>query len=86
MSPEQAELKSVEVDTRTDVYSLGALLYELLAGVPLFDTHELLKAGLDEVRRAIREKEPVRPSAAVGLMPLISWSALQSAVNFSHPN
>jgi eukaryotic-like serine/threonine-protein kinase len=62
MSPEQAALTSVDVDTRTDIYSLGVLLYELLVGSTPFDTGELLKAGLDEIRRVIREQEPVRPS------------------------
>jgi eukaryotic-like serine/threonine-protein kinase len=62
MSPEQAGLASTDIDTRTDIYSLGVLLYELLAGSTPFDTGELLKAGLDEIRRVIREQEPVRPS------------------------
>src|SRR5438874_4089628 len=62
MSPEQAALSSVDVDTRTDIYSLGVLLYELLTSSTPFETQELLKAGLDEIRRVIREQEPVRPS------------------------
>src|SRR6266576_2649501 len=62
MSPEQTEITSVDIDTRSDIYSLGVLLYELLTGKTPFDTNELLKAGLDEMRRTIREVEPVRPS------------------------
>jgi serine/threonine protein kinase/tetratricopeptide (TPR) repeat protein len=63
MSPEQTSLTSLEVDTRTDIYSLGVLLYELLAGSTPFNTAELLKTGLDEIRRVIREQEPQRPSS-----------------------
>src|SRR5467141_45336 len=68
MSPEQATLSSVDVDTRTDIYSLGVLLYELLTSSTPFQTEDLLKAGLDEVRRVIREQEPLRPSTRLSKM------------------
>jgi serine/threonine protein kinase/Flp pilus assembly protein TadD len=68
MSPEQAELTSLDIDTRSDIYSLGVLLYELLTGKTPFETSELLKVGLDEMRRIIREKEPPRPSARLSTM------------------
>jgi len=68
MSPEQAALAITDVDTRTDIYSLGVLLYELLTGTTPFETHELLKAGFDEVRRVIRDQEPVRPSTRLTTM------------------
>src|SRR6266498_4679363 len=68
MSPEQAALSSVDVDTRTDIYSLGVLLYELLTSSTPFETAELLKAGLDEIRRVIREQEPLRPSTRLSKM------------------
>jgi DNA-binding beta-propeller fold protein YncE len=62
MSPEQAELSGLDVDTRSDIYSLGVLLYELLTSKTPFEAKHLLEAGLDEVRRIIREEEPLRPS------------------------
>jgi serine/threonine protein kinase len=65
MSPEQAEMSSMDIDTRSDIYSLGVLLYELLTGRLPFSADELAAGGIDAIRRTIREREPVRPSTRI---------------------
>jgi serine/threonine protein kinase/tetratricopeptide (TPR) repeat protein len=68
MSPEQAEMSGLNIDTRSDIYALGVLLYELLTGQTPFDSKELVKSGLDEIRRILREQEPPRPSTRLSTM------------------
>jgi hypothetical protein len=68
MSPEQAKMNSLDIDTRSDIYSLGVLLYELLTGGTPFDAKELIRAGLEGMRRIIREEEPPRPSTRLSTL------------------
>src|SRR5262249_37726058 len=68
MSPEQAELSGMDIDTRSDIYSLGVVLYELLTGSAPFDEPTFRQAPFDEVRRIIREQEPPRPSSRLSAL------------------
>ena len=68
MSPEQAEMSGLDVDTRSDIYSLGVLLYELLTGTTPFEAEALRGAAYGEIQRIIREEEPPRPSTRLGTL------------------
>jgi eukaryotic-like serine/threonine-protein kinase len=81
MSPEQAEMSGLDIDTRSDIYSLGVLLYELLTGTTPFDAKELLASGIDAMRKIIREQEPVRPSTRLRQSTLAA-----SPSSFPHAN
>ncbi|MBC8355141.1 MAG: tetratricopeptide repeat protein [Planctomycetes bacterium] len=78
MSPEQAEMTNQDVDTRSDVYSLGVLLYELLTGSTPFDKQTLKEASFDEMRRIIREEDPPRPSTRISTLQAEALSTLSA--------
>lgn len=84
MSPEQADMSGLDVDTRSDIYSLGVLLYEMLTGQTPFDSKELVKSGMDEMRRTLREREPQAPST---LLTTLSHTklAMLAAQHHSEP-
>src|SRR5262249_17803179 len=68
MSPEQAQMTGQDIDTRTDIYSLGVRLYELLTGTTPFERQRFRQADYDEIRRIIREEEPPKPSTRISTL------------------
>lgn len=84
MSPEQFELSGLDIDTRSDIYSLGVLLYELLCGETPFDRERMLKSGFDEMRRIMLEEDPPRPSHRVTTIPKAALSTVADVRGLDH--
>ena len=83
MSPEQAGMSDLDVDTRTDIYSLGVLLYELLVGRTPFDPKQLRQAGYDEICRIIRETDPPTPSKRLSTLGAAADGSRRDSARFS---
>jgi serine/threonine protein kinase/WD40 repeat protein len=83
MSPEQAEMSGLDIDTRSDIYSLGVLLYELLTGRTPFEEKDLLQSGIDQMRKIIREQDPPKPSTRFSTLQIEeqSTTALRHATD-----
>lgn len=82
MAPEQAEMSGLDIDTRSDIYALGVVLYELLTGTTPFDRDTLSKLGVDGIRKLIREQDPPRPSIRVSTLKAENQSTLESKLTF----
>ena len=85
MSPEQAEQSAADIDTRTDIYSLGVLLYELLTGTTPFTNEQFSQLGSDEIRRLIREEQPPVPSLRLSMLDAETQSTVSQHRDVAHP-
>src|SRR5437762_3411065 len=85
MSPEQATLNQLDIDTRSDIYSLGVLLYQLLTGVTPLDAQTLRQQALDEIRRMIQETDPPKPSTRLTELAAADVRRLSSKSEIENP-